>query len=275
MKQFKNIYSVAVLALLMPFAASTLVSCEDSHDIKTKTWTLTWEDNFEGQAGDLPDATKWTYDIGNSGWGNNELQYYTNRPENVSLDGEGNLAIVAKKESFEGSYFTSARIKTQGLFSQQYGRFEARIKLPYGQGIWPAFWMLGDDIATNPWPACGEIDIMEYKGQQPSLIHGSVHGPGYSGGNPVTQTWGLRNDRFDDAFHIFAIEWGPEYIYFFVDDVCYQEINPADCDGEWVYNDEFFMILNVAVGGDYVGWPSDTNTDFPQTMLIDYVRVYK
>ncbi|MFK7935419.1 MAG: family 16 glycosylhydrolase, partial [Saprospiraceae bacterium] len=193
---------------------------------------------------------------------------------NVSLDGDGNLAIIARRESFAGSAFTSGRIKTQGLFEQAYGRFEARIKMPWGPGIWPAFWLLGGNIDEVSWPQCGEIDIMEYRGQETNLVHGSLHGPGYSSGNAVTKSFGFENARFDNNFHIFAVNWTEDYIDFFVDDNLYQRLEPSDVDGEWVYDHPSFIILNLAVGGDYVGFPTD-QTDFPQTMLVDYVRVYQ
>ncbi len=221
-----------------------------------------------------PDSTLWGFDIGTgeNGWGNNELQYYTDRPENVEVV-NGILLIKAQEESFEGSSYTSARLLTKDLFEQRYGRFEARIRLPYGQGIWPAFWMLGADIDENPWPGAGEIDIMEYRGQNPSLLIGSVHGPGYSGGDAISKEYTLENDRFDTGFHIFGIEWGPEYINFYVDDVLYNQITPADVTGQWVFNKPFYILINLAVGGSFVGSPN-AETTFPQTMLVDYVRVY-
>jgi beta-glucanase (GH16 family) len=192
----------------------------------------------------------------------------------VQLSGDGHLVITARRESYAGSGFTSARLKTQGLFSQKYGRFEAKIKTPSGPGVWPAFWLLGDNITEVSWPQCGEIDIMEQRGQQPAITHGSVHGPGYSGANAKTKPYALMEGRFDTDFHIYAIEWGPDYIDFFVDDYLYQRIQPGDLSGEWVYNQPFFIILNVAVGGNYVGYPT-TATPFPQSMIVDFVRVYK
>ena len=221
-----------------------------------------------------PDSTLWGFDIGTgeNGWGNNELQYYTDRPENVKVQ-NGILLITAEEESFEGSSYTSARLLTKDLFEQRYGRFEARIRLPFGQGIWPAFWMLGADIDENPWPGAGEIDIMEYRGQNPSILIGSVHGPGYSGGDAISKAYTLENDRFDTGFHIFGIEWGPEYINFYVDDVLYNRITPADVTGPWVFDKPFYILMNLAVGGSFVGSPN-AETIFPQTMLVDYVRVY-
>jgi beta-glucanase (GH16 family) len=148
--------------------------------------------------------------------------------------------------------------------------------MPWGPGIWPAFWLLGADIDQNPWPQCGEIDIVEYRGQEPNLIHGSVHGPGYSGVSPITKSFGFQNNRFDTDFHVFAIEWGEGYIHFYVDETIYQEITPDDVKGkgEWVYDHPFYILLNLAVGGNYVGFPT-SKTTFPQTMEVDWVRVYQ
>ncbi|HKK88484.1 MAG TPA: glycoside hydrolase family 16 protein [Saprospiraceae bacterium] len=239
---------------------------------------LTWEDNFDSEG--TPDSSNWTYDIGDGtaqgipGWGNNELQYYTDRPENVVVE-DGMLKITARREQFEGRNYTSARILTKGLFEQAYGRFEARIKLPWGQGLWPAFWMLGDDLdGSLTWPEIGEIDIMENRGDEPTIVHGSVHGPGYSAGEAITKTYELTDSRFDTEFHVFGIEWGPDYINYYVDDDLYNQITPDDVTGEWVFNDNpFHIILNVAVGGSFSGNPT-AETLFPQTMYVDYVRVY-
>tara|TARA_R110002050_G_scaffold30673_1_gene78426 strand:+ start:8247 stop:9089 length:843 start_codon:yes stop_codon:yes gene_type:complete len=263
----------------IPLTLLTLVAffwgCEqdDFQKLEERNWQVSWSDDFEGAAGQLPDATKWTFDLGtgDGGWGNDELQSYTNNPENISLDGEGNLVITAINN---GGTYTSARIKTQGLFAQKYGRFEARLKTPYGPGLWPAFWMLGENIETVNWPQCGEIDIMELRGQEPNIIHGTIHGPGYSGGNPVTKKYGLADSRFDTDFHIYAVEWFKDRIDFFVDDYLYQRIESKDVPGEWVYDQPFFILLNVAVGGNYVGFPTP-ETPFPQTMTIDYVKVYQ
>jgi beta-glucanase (GH16 family) len=254
-------------------------SCKDDDNaIVNRSYQLVWEDDFSGAAGTAPNPAKWAFDIGigpgNDGWGNNELQYYTNRRENVGLDGAGNLAITARRESYAGRAFTSARLNTKGLFAQAYGRFEARIQMPWGPGIWPAFWMLGSNIDQVSWPQCGEIDIMEYRGQQPNLIYGTLHGPGYSGGASITKSFGFTDNRFDVDFHVFAVEWGEDYIDFYVDDNLYQRLRPKDLPGEWVYNQPFYIILNVAVGGNYVGFPTP-QTPFPQTMLVDYVKVYK
>lgn len=267
-------FTLSILALLL--VGITGCDADTEQDLGDRSWTLVWSDEFDAEAGESVDREKWTFDIGrgNNGWGNNELQYYTDRLENVSHDGEGNLVITAKQENFSGSPFTSGRIKTQGLFTQQYGRFEARLKTPYSQGLWPAFWMLGENITEVSWPLCGEIDIMELRGQLPSQIAGTVHGPGYSAANSVGTSFNLVNDRFDTEFHVFAVEWDADKIDFFVDDRMYQRITPEDVPGDWVFDTPFFMLLNVAVGGNYVGPPSPTSV-FDQTMVIDYVRVYQ
>jgi len=260
--------SIFLRGLLFTAILIGLGSCENSSTLEEHNWQLVWQDEFDING--APDETRWVYDLGGGGWGNNELQTYTNDPQNIIVE-DGALKITAVKS---GGSFTSARIKTKGKFDQAYGRFEASIKLPWGPGIWPAFWMLGSDIDTNPWPQCGEIDIMEYRGQEPNLINGSVHGPGYSGGAAITKAYGYDNDRFDVDYHVFAVEWGADYIYYYVDDILYQEINPDDLTGDWVFDSPFFMLLNVAVGGDYVGFPTD-DTPFPQTMFVDWVRVYE
>jgi beta-glucanase (GH16 family) len=232
-----------------------------------------WQDEFDGAAGQLPDPAKWQFDVGTD-WGNAQLEYDTARAENVALDGNGHLAITAREEEYLGRSYTSGRINTAGRFQQEHGRFEARIRLPVGQGVWPAFWMLGGDFGTVGWPACGEIDILEYRGQEPSIVHGSLHGPGYSGGNAVTGRFDL-GQAFHDDFHVFAIEWDTNRITWIIDDVRYQTVTPDDLPSgsRWVFDHPFFLILNVAIGGHFVG-PPNAETMFPQTMLVDYVRVY-
>lgn len=269
--RFLPLFGLAVFAL-------SFSSCEveTTQQLEERNWRLTWSDEFDGEAGQAPDPTKWTYDIGTgeNGWGNGEFQYYTDRPENVSLDGEGNLVITAINDGFGGSGFTSGRINTKGLFSQAYGRFEARLKTPFGPGLWPAFWMLGDNIDEVSWPQCGEIDIMELRGQQPEIALGSVHGPGYSAGGSISASYALENGRYDTEYHLFAIEWSEKQIDFFVDDFLYQRITPEDVTGEWVFDQPFYLLLNVAVGGNFVGFPT-SQTPWPQRMIVDYVRVYE
>lgn len=274
-KFIQNKFAATIVACSLLVCLS---SCEKQavQTLPQREWQLVWSDEFTGAAGTAPNSANWSFDIGtgNNGWGNSELQYYTNRPSNIQLDGGGRLVITARSESFAGSGFTSARIKSKGLFAQAYGRFEARIKTPTGPGLWPAFWMLGANIDTKPWPQCGEIDIMEQRGQQPSITHGTIHGPGYSGGNSIGKAYALTDGRFDTDYHIYAVEWGADYIDFFVDNFLYQRLTPNDVPGEWVYNQPFYILLNVAVGGNFVGFPT-TGTPFPQTMMVDYVKVYK
>ncbi|MCP4425068.1 MAG: glycoside hydrolase family 16 protein [Chloroflexi bacterium] len=234
-------------------------------------WNLVWQDEFDG---DEVNRDDWAFDLGRGagGWGNHELQWYTDRPENVRLE-DGILIIEAREEEFIRSDYTSGRMKTEGLQAWQFGRVEARIQIPTGQGIWPAFWMLGTEGGN--WPNIGEIDIMENIGREPNKVHGTVHGPGYSGANGVGTGHTLTAEPFADDFHIFAVEWEPDAIRWYVDDNHYNTITPDDVPGDWVYDDHpFFLILNVAVGGDWPGSPNETTT-FPQQMLVDYIRVYQ
>ena len=264
--------------LLLVLPLQTTASTPSSSASK---WTLVWNDEFSGGNGSAPDRSKWVIETGGNGWGNHELEYYTNRVDNVQVQ-DGNLVITARKEAYSDNdgvmrSYTSARLKTAHKFSQVYGRFEARIQIPRGQGIWPAFWMLGDDIDQKGWPGCGEIDIMENIGKEPGIVHGTIHGPGYSGGHGIGSPFSLPSGQnFADGFHTYAVEWGPDVIRFYVDDQLYATRTPADLprDAKWVYDHPFFIILNLAVGGDWPGNP-DATTKLPQTMLVDYVRVYK
>jgi len=267
----------ALLAVMLSPAAAPAVA--------QTGWTLAWGDEFNGPADSPVDTTRWTFDVGGGGWGNNELEYYTDSTRNASMDGAGSLRITAIRETlarkvarcwYGQCQYTSARIKTKVKFEQAYGRFEARLKLPYGQGIWPAFWMLGANIDTVSWPACGEIDIMENIGREPSIVHGTLHGPGYSGASGVGAAYTLSAGRFADDFHTFAVEWEPNVIRWYVDGQLYQTRTPSDlpAGSQWVFDHPFFMLLNVAVGGHWPGSP-DATTVFPQTMLVDYVRVYR
>jgi beta-glucanase (GH16 family) len=242
-------------------------------------WTLTWSDEFDGPNGSAPNPTKWMLETGGHGWGNQELEYYTTRRENTRIE-NGNLVIEARREKYTGPdratrAFTSGRLKTQGLFSQKYGRFEARIKVPSGQGMWPAFWMLGDDVNRVGWPQCGEIDIMENVGNEPWTLVGSLHGPGYSGEGPLHGFYITSNRNVADDYHVFAIEWEPAEIRFYMDDYLYETRTPDDrpTGTRWVFDHPFFLILNLAVGGKWPGAPDET-TRFPRQMLVDYVRVY-
>lgn len=260
------------LLIVLPIFVISSCSTDEKQTVTTFN-KLVMADEFDSNG--APDSAIWDYNIGtgSNGWGNNELQYYTDRPENVTVQ-NGILIITAQKESYQGASYTSARLLTKGKFEQAYGRFEARIRVPYGQGMWPAFWLLGANSDSVSWPQCGEIDIMEFRGQEPSKMLGTVHGPGYSGGNAISKSYSLLDDRFDTNFHIYGIEWGPKYINFYVDDVLYNQITPNDVTGEWVFDHPFYIIINLAVGGNFVGTPN-SETVFPQSMLIDYVRVYK
>ena len=244
-------------------------------------FTLVWSDEFSGADGSSPDSSKWTYDIGGNGWGNNELEYYTSRSQNAQIK-SGNLVITAQKETYTDSdgvtrNYTSARLKTQGLFTQAYGRFEARIKIPAGQGMWPAFWMLGNDIKSNGWPKCGEIDIMENIGKEPATVHASLHGPSSNAPtNDMTSIFSLpEGKKLADDYHLYAVEWEPGTIRFYLDSSLYATFTSQNwpAAGPWVFDHPFFLILNLAVGGDWPGSPDNT-TAFPQQMLVDYVRVY-
>lgn len=278
------------IALLSGVVLTTLWSCEEDDPIgfSEAQLRLVFNDEFDGEAGNSINTDNWNFEIGNgvNGWGNQELQYYTDRPENVSLDGEGNMVITARREDFAGFPFTSARITTKDKFEQQYGRFEARIKMPGGRGIWPAFWMLGANIETEadedpntmPWPFIGEIDVTEMRGQEPFRTIGSLHGPGYSGGAALSGEYELEGARLDNDFYVYAIEWRPGSIDFFLNDIRFNRISTEDLPSgveAWPFDENpFFMLLNVAVGGTFVGFPVDS-TPFPQQMVVDYVKVYE
>ncbi|GAB1694258.1 family 16 glycosylhydrolase [Krasilnikovia sp. M28-CT-15] len=275
MRTTRFLLAAAVVATTLVGGLSA-VSRNDQAD--AAVGAITWQDEFDGAAGSAIDSSRWTFDLGGSGWGNNELEYYTNSTRNVSPDGQGHLAITARKENpanyqcwYGTCTYTSGRILTSGKFTQKYGRFEASIRIPKGQGIWPAFWMLGDNLGSVGWPNSGEIDIMENIGKEPNTVHGTVHGPGYSGAGGVGggRTIGA---PLGDAFHTYAIEWSPNLIVWFLDGQEYFRVTPANVNGTWVFDHPFFMIMNVAVGGSWPGNP-DAGTVFPQTMLVDYVRV--
>jgi len=261
------------LCTIAAVAAVSLAACERPTGNVVASWQLVWSDEFDGPAGRSPDPARWRYDVGTD-WGNAQLEFDTNRPENASLDGSGHLALTARKEPWQGREYTSARINTAGLFETRGGRFEARILMPGGQGLWPAFWLLGADFGTVGWPGCGEIDVMEFLGQQPGTVYGTVHGPGYFGAEGVGRRFDLLQGRFDTSYHTFTLEWGTDYVTWLVDGTPYQTLGPADLPGPWVFDHSFFMILDLAVGGTFVG-PPDSSTTFPQSMLVDWVRVYQ
>lgn len=256
MKHFKNILlTITLLILVAP-------------EVDAQFWNLVWADEFNGTS---IDATNWTMEIGtgSSGWGNNEWQFYTGRPENASIQ-NGNLAIVAKKELYAGSNYTSARMITQGKQSWKYGKIEARIKFPLRQGIWPAFWMLGSNFSSVGWPKCGEIDIMEHINTSDD-IHGTIHwdANGYA-------TYGGNQTIFNVGdFHTYAIEWDAASIKWFVDGNQYHSANILNgINSTQEFHEPFFLILNMAVGGNWPGYPN-VNDQINDTMLVDYVRVYE
>lgn len=250
----------------------------------TAQYRLAWSDEFEQPDGSLPDPANWGYDIGDGcpnlcGWGNFELQYYTDRPENARIE-NGHLVIEAREESFGGREYTSARLLTKNKQEFQYGRIEARIKVPSGPaGLWPAFWSLGTDIDSVGWPQCGEIDIMEYVSREPQETFGTIHGPLYSAGAAIGDVYNF-GENVSDNFHTFSVEWKPNLIRWFVNGVEYHSATPDTIGStragpkEWVFNKPFFLILNVAIGGIF-GGELDPALEFPQQMLVDYVRVYE
>jgi len=277
-----RLLSVTTLIWLAAFAAASQT---------TSGWQLVWSDEFNGAAGAPPDSTKWNYDLGGGGWGNFELETYTNSPNNVFQDGNGNLVIRAIRDS-NGNY-TSARLQSgsPGASTQTadnkwtYGLVEARIKLPFGHGVWPAFWMLGENINTVSWPTCGEVDIMENFGEYAnvndvSANNGTAHGPGYSGVNGIGKSYTLPlGETVDDDYHVYAIQWSENSVAFYVDGALYHTVTPSSIPAgdQWVFNNPFFILLNLAIGGPntFLGTP-DPNAPFPnQDMLVDYVRVYQ
>lgn len=238
----------------------------------------TFSDTFDGPAGSAVDSSKWTQETGDN-VNNHEREYYTSGTNNAALDGQGHLVITAKKENPAGyqcwygsCQYTSARLNTAGKFNAQYGHVEARMKIPRGQGMWPAFWMLGTPVN---WPDSGEIDVMENVGFEPSTVHGTIHGPGYSGSGGIGAAYSLPNGQaFADGFHTFAVDWAPNSITWSVDGTVYEQRTPADLGRKtWVYNDRpFFLILNLAVGGYWPGDP-DGSTQFPAQLVVDSVSV--
>jgi beta-glucanase (GH16 family) len=248
---------------------------------------LLFDDEFDGSAGGLPSGSAWDPQEG-AGWGTGQLQSYTARTANVKLDGAGNLALTARKESYRGDDgqavgYTSARLQTKGRFSFTYGRVESRIKVPSGTGLWPAFWMLGDDIYTKGWPESGEIDVMETIGSLPKELNGTVHAPlgAWSGSSEVDGTEWTHGEIYtnpsslSDAYHVYAAEWKPESIDFSVDGKVYFTISKGQmpAGGRWTFDHPNHLLLNLAVGGEWPGAPTGA-TPFPSTMLVDWVRVY-
>lgn len=260
----------------------------DTTTITPITWNLVWSDEFDGAAGAPVDPAKWVFDAGDGcaagicGWGNNEKEYYTNGTDNVSLDGQGHLAIVARSAPaisvscyYGPCQYTSAKISTRGKMNAAPGRVEARIRIPAGQGLWPAFWMLGNDFSTVGWPASGELDIMENKGSAPNTSSSAIHGPGYSGNTPFAHANTIGPATLADDYHVYAVEWNAEYARFYVDGSMHYSVLRADIQryGASILDKPYYVILNLAVGGNFDGDPGSAAI-FPATMLVDYVRVY-
>jgi beta-glucanase (GH16 family) len=251
-------------------------------------WVQAWSDEFDGIAGGRIDETKWSYETtdgcasGNCGWGNNEKEYYRDSPSNIALNGQGQLMIVARTAPadlhcyYGRCLYTSGKIVTRGKMMAEPGRVEARIRLAAGQGLWPAFWMLGRDIATMGWPAGGEIDIMENKGSEPTISSSAIHGPGYSGNTPFAHRNTLPRGQLVTDFHVYAVEWDSLGAKFYVDDVPHYSVTRDALRryGRSILGQPFYLILNLAVGGHFDGDPKSDGI-FPATMVVDYVRVYK
>lgn len=286
----KSLGSSTTNAWASGLAAATLLACSGngpSAPAPSPTkWTQVWSDEFDGPAGARVDESKWNYELtdgcsrGNCGYGNNEKEYYTDSPSNISLNGQGQLMIVARTAQgdlhcyYGRCLYTSGKITTRGKVLAQPGRVEARIRLPAGQGLWPAFWMLGQGTPSAHWPASGELDIMENKGSEPTISSSAIHGPGYSGDDAFSHRQRLRTPLTD--YHVFAIEWDARAARFFVDDKVHYTLTRAAIQkkGKSVLDQPFFMILNLAVGGHFDGDPK-SDAIFPATMLVDYVRVYQ
>ena len=237
-----------------------------------KPYVLVWSDEFDKDG--APDNLKWMFDIGGNGWGNNELEYYTNRTENARVS-NGNLVIEVRKEPFSGRNYTSARLLTKTKAEWTYGKFEIKAKLPSGKGTWPAIWLLS---AKDPlhWPDDGELDIMEEVGFNPNVIYGTAHNKLYNGANGQQKGGNITISDAQTNFHTYSIEWTPSKITWSVDDNNYFSYDAANYSAEaWPYYKDFFMILNIAVGGNWGGQQGVDDSVFPQQMLIDYVRVYQ
>jgi beta-glucanase (GH16 family) len=301
MRGFFSVSNSSESGTLSPVLAVVLGLClacsgsDGSPGIPTVTtlppaqWVQVWSDEFEGAAGIPVDASKWGYDTGDGcsagicGWGNNEKENYSTDPATISLNGQGQLMIVAQRAPagltcyYGPCRYTSAKITTKAKMFANPGRVEARIKLSAGQGLWPAFWMLGHLCGAGaPWPACGEIDIMENKGSQPTSTSSAMHGSGYSGATPFAHTNTLTSGSYTDSFHTFAVEWDSVSIRFFVDDIPHYGVTSDAIAhyGPSILNQSFYVILNLAVGGNFDGDPQ-SDTIFPATMLVDYVRVFE
>ncbi|WP_432994543.1 ricin-type beta-trefoil lectin domain protein [Dactylosporangium sp. CA-233914] len=268
MRRLRSLASAALVASMMATGLA-IVSAPGVAQA-----AVVWNEDFNGASGQGVDSSKWNFDTGGGGFGNSELEYYNSGTSNVYQDGQGHLVIEARRESgghscwYGTCQWTSGRIQTAGKFTQQYGHIEARIQVPKGNGLWPAFWMLGG----GNWPGDGEIDIMENVGRDPNTVYGTIHGPGYSGGNAVGGTRNI-GQALGNAYHTFAVDWSPNLIIWTIDGSEYFRATPASVRGNaWVYDHPFFIILNLAVGGNFPGSP-DGSTPSVNRMLVDYIHV--
>ena len=240
------------------------------------SWKLVWSDEFDYNG--LPDESKWDYQVGVDGWGNQELQYYKKAcPENVSVH-DGALHITARKEPCGENPYTSTRLISRADWT--YGRFEIRAKLPSGRETWPAIWMMPRNLGYGEWPDCGEIDIMEHVGYHQNFIHASIHTGAFNHPNNTQKTAILEKDGVSEAFHTYALEWAPHRLRFLLDDVCYLEYIPEEhcaqvTAAEWPFDEPFYLILNIAVGGGWGGAEGVDDSIFPQEMQVEYVRGYR
>jgi beta-glucanase (GH16 family) len=274
MRQFRKLGFASLLASRL----LSLLAFAPASGAMAAQWELTFADEFDGPAETFPDAKKWQIAVTQQPY-NREAQAYEKRTRNVRLDGQGHLELVAYEETSGPQAYTSGKVTTEGLFAQTYGRWEARMKLPAGTGLWPAFWMLGVENGCGGWPACGEIDIMENRGRLPKVASSALHGPGYSGNTPLVhgyQVTGAIPD-FTADFHVFACEWDAESIRFIVDSTTHYTVLKTQVEkyGAWVYNHDFYLILNLAIGGEYDGMQLPPTSALPAKVVVDYVRVYK
>jgi beta-glucanase (GH16 family) len=232
--------------------------------------TASWSDEFDGPSGSAVDPSVWALEVGGHGWGNGELQSYTEGTANAALDGHGNLAVTARRDG--SGRCTSARLVSKNRFAFRYGLITARVRLPGGRGIWPAFWMLGHNIDRTEWPGCGEIDVLECFGTEDEsrTVHGTVHGPGYAGDEGVSGSYTSGLD-LSAGFHDFAVRWEPDRIVWLLDGEEFHRVTPGDLPGPWVFDHEFYLLLNVAVGGS-LSVPPDEEV-FARTLLVDHVRI--
>lgn len=272
----KVVLAQVLLALLsIGFKGPEVVVSDDAAGTRLAR-KLVWSDEFSKTG--LPDSTRWAYEVGGNGWGNNELQYYTaKRLENARVE-EGKLIIEARREAYEGKNYTSARLLTKGKSTWTYGRMEAMLKLPAGRGTWPAFWMLGTTITSVGWPRCGEIDIMEHVGFNEGVVHGTIHTEAYNHGKHTQKGQQVSVKDATTAFHLYAVEWTADRIDFFVDNQQYYSVEKSVLGSEvaqWPFEQPFYLILNVAVGGGWGGQKGVDENIWPQRMEVDYVRVYQ